>query len=317
MAGTMDLGVWCKPHHGPKELKVFVDSDWAGCKKTRKSTTGFCVFLDNVLLTSASKTQSVIAQSSGEAKFYAIYQGAVEALFVQRTLAEVGITVPITIYSDSSAGRAIAQRQGVGRVKHLAVKALYVQDLVQAKAINIMRVKSEENPADLMTKPVSASTLARLLGVVNVYPVPRELIEDDVNEASGLGQDDKDAMDMLGHGQKYDMQEAKGLGLYNRRERRNLARRLGVFTALTCFTPAGGQIDVMATCTSPGVRDNIMTAFCSLSDINFTGFDFKGFMLHILMVIFFYEFFKWICRACMWCLRTGFATKGRGGPRPV
>ena len=62
------------------DLNVFVDSAWAGCPTTRKSTTGFVVTLLGTTINYRSRTQATIALSSAEAELYAINTGATEAL---------------------------------------------------------------------------------------------------------------------------------------------------------------------------------------------------------------------------------------------
>ena len=62
------------------ELQVYVDSDWAGCRRTRKSTNGGCMLLNGACLKTWSTTQSVRAVSSGEAEYYAALKGASMAL---------------------------------------------------------------------------------------------------------------------------------------------------------------------------------------------------------------------------------------------
>ena len=68
------------------DLNVFVDSDWAGCPTTRKSTTGFVVTLLGTTINYGSRTQATIALSSAEAELYAINTGATEALHIRSLL---------------------------------------------------------------------------------------------------------------------------------------------------------------------------------------------------------------------------------------
>ena len=63
------------------DINVYVDSDWAGCSKTRKSTSGSTVNVLGCNVVSTARTQGTLALSSGEAELYAIGQGVSEALF--------------------------------------------------------------------------------------------------------------------------------------------------------------------------------------------------------------------------------------------
>ena len=71
------------------DLNCYVDSDWAGCKRTRKSTSGTVIQLLECTVASGSRTQGTIKLSSGEAELYAIGQGTRETLHV-RNLKKMG-----------------------------------------------------------------------------------------------------------------------------------------------------------------------------------------------------------------------------------
>eukprot|EP00971_Amphidinium_carterae_P197817 3925902-Amphidinium_carterae.1 len=61
-----------QPTNNDPYIKAYCDSDWAGCTTTRKSTTGTVLQFAGVTIATSSKTQQTIAQSSAEAKLYAI-----------------------------------------------------------------------------------------------------------------------------------------------------------------------------------------------------------------------------------------------------
>merc|ERR1711873_342837 len=92
-----------------KRIQVWVDTDYAGCKRTRKSTSGGVIMLGEHAIKTWSVTQAVIALSSGEAEYYGIVKGASAGLGVCSVLADLGV-VPKTptrlvIHTDSSARR--------------------------------------------------------------------------------------------------------------------------------------------------------------------------------------------------------------------
>ena len=106
--GTRTFGV-----HGVRqsqnkdgEISCFVDSDWAGCKTTRKSTSGGALFVGGTLVQAWSKTQNIVAQSSAEAEFYSIHHGLVESLFVQSLASEIGLVLLVSGASDGTATRS-------------------------------------------------------------------------------------------------------------------------------------------------------------------------------------------------------------------
>ena len=71
------------------------DSDWAGCRDTRKSAHGGCIMLNGHLLKSWSKNQNVIATSSGEAELYAASKGGGELLGIRSIAADLGLKLSI------------------------------------------------------------------------------------------------------------------------------------------------------------------------------------------------------------------------------
>ena len=106
------------------------------------------------VLKSWAKTQSVIATSSGEAEYYGLAKVAGEALGLKSLCNDLGIIVKnIQLWVDSSAAKAVAGRVGAGKLRHVEVTYLWIQSQVQEKKIRVRKVKGEENPADILTKP--------------------------------------------------------------------------------------------------------------------------------------------------------------------
>jgi hypothetical protein len=84
-------------------------------------------------------------------------EAATRSFGLRSMLSELGIEVgsPIQLYSDSSAARSFASRKGLGRMRHLEVRHLWLQDAVASQKVQVRRVPGEENPADLLTKYLS------------------------------------------------------------------------------------------------------------------------------------------------------------------
>ena len=110
-------------------LVACVDTDFAGCMTTRRSTSGGLVLRGQHLLKHWSSTQKAITLSSAEAELGGIIKGCSEALGLQSISGDLGLTMDVEMKADASAAIGICRRAGVGRVRHLAVSQLWVQDL--------------------------------------------------------------------------------------------------------------------------------------------------------------------------------------------
>ena len=132
-------------------ISTYVDSDWAGCIKTRRSTSGGMVKLGQHLLCHWSSTQTSVALSSGEAELNAIVKGASEMIGILNMARACGRKVDGAIFTDSSAANSINHRRGCGKIKHLDAKQLWVQDFVLSKAFAVQKLPREYNPADALT----------------------------------------------------------------------------------------------------------------------------------------------------------------------
>jgi hypothetical protein len=159
-------------HHG--SLRVFVDTDFAGCLRTRKSTSGGCAMLGSHLVKHWSTTQKVVTLSSGEAELAGIVKGSAEALGLQSLAKDLGFEVQVRVYADSSAAIGICKRSGIGRVRHLAVGQLWVQEKVRSGEITLCKVLGTENPADILTKHVPRDTADQLLWLFTCPGKPDE-----------------------------------------------------------------------------------------------------------------------------------------------
>ena len=96
------------------QLFTFGDSDWAGCKSSRRSVSGGAAVLGGGLLKGWSNRQVTVALSSAEAEFYASTKAAVETLGIESLMNDLGWKLQgKTVLTDSNAG-AMASRRGLG-----------------------------------------------------------------------------------------------------------------------------------------------------------------------------------------------------------
>ena len=153
-----------------------MDSDWAGAIHTRKSTSGGIIMLGKHCVRTWSTTQSSPALSSCEAEYYALVDGASRALGVQAAAKELGIVaedMTIEMATDSSAAKSYASRRGAGRVRHIEVRQLWLQQAVADGRFHLVKVLGTQNPADILTKYKSLGECRALLADVNIEVVAK------------------------------------------------------------------------------------------------------------------------------------------------
>ena len=113
-----------------------------------------------------SSTQPSVTLSSGEAEYYGLVKAAGAGLGHQSLMADLGVNLPVTAWTDSSAALGIASRSGLGKLRHLETHTLWLQEKVRTKAITVKKVWGEANPADLFTKHLpSKEKLHQLVGL--------------------------------------------------------------------------------------------------------------------------------------------------------
>ena len=112
--------------------------------------------------------QSTIALSSGEAELNAAVKGMSETIGLYNLISETwGITPTVELCVDASACKGMVLRHGSGKVKHLSVKQLWVQESVRVFGVQVARVPRVDNPADMMTHSVSHPTAEKQLEKIN------------------------------------------------------------------------------------------------------------------------------------------------------
>ena len=147
----------------PKELCTYTDADWAGCERTRRSTSGGVVLRGQHVIKAWSRTQSGIALSSGEAELVAVVKGSTETLGLKRLAEEMDEVTGVKILTDSSAAKGAVTRSGSGRMKHLATNNLWVQEKARSGEIVFVKIPRGGNYADMLTHHWDSSSGEKFL----------------------------------------------------------------------------------------------------------------------------------------------------------
>ena len=108
-----------------------------------------------------SSTQTTVTLSSGEAELGGICKGASHALGLQSLANDLGIPLQLEVLADATAAIGICRRRGLGKIRHLHVADLWIQDRVRRGDFLLTKCLGQDNPADMLTKHVSKETMLK------------------------------------------------------------------------------------------------------------------------------------------------------------
>ena len=170
LKGTPELGITFRrvdtqTHAG---LVIYTDTDWAG-HETRMSTFCFIIFCNGTPIFWRSGLFKTIALSSMEAELMGISEAAKAALHVIRVVEEFGfpINYPVTVWCDNKAAiQAIYRQSTTKRSRHIEVRHFWMRDHVNAGKFDVRYVESEENLADIGTKPLGPQRFVQLRDMI-------------------------------------------------------------------------------------------------------------------------------------------------------
>ena len=171
LKGSIGVGLFY-PANSTLCLKAYTDADWARCMSSRKSLTGYCLFLGDSLISWKTKKQKTVSKSSAESEYRAMSETASEIEWMIGILRDlqVPLQLPLTLYCDNKAAQYIAANPVFhNRTKHLDINCHYVRDKIKEGLIQTAHISSHDQLADIMTKPLPTQqhhALALKLGLV-------------------------------------------------------------------------------------------------------------------------------------------------------
>ncbi|GJZ88631.1 putative ribonuclease H-like domain-containing protein [Tanacetum coccineum] len=153
LKGKPTLGLWYS-RDSPFELVAYTDSDYAGATQDRKSTTGGCQFLGNRLISWQCKKQTVVATSTTEAEYVAAASCCGQVLWIQNQLLDYGYNFMNTVINiDNNSTICIIENPVQhSKTKHIEIRHHFIRDCNAKKLIQIVKIHTDYNVADLFTK---------------------------------------------------------------------------------------------------------------------------------------------------------------------
>ena len=162
LQGTQSVGLQFTPTTQP--LIAFSDSDHANDSSDRKSVTGYILMAGNNCLSWKSCKQELVTTSTLYSEYVAVFTTAQEVLFLSRLYMELinADITPVTIYCDNQGSITVAENPTHHkRSKAIDVKYHAIREYIQKKYINVKYIASDDNIADVFTKPLSLADYTR------------------------------------------------------------------------------------------------------------------------------------------------------------
>ncbi|XP_058754773.1 uncharacterized mitochondrial protein AtMg00810-like [Vicia villosa] len=161
------------PSSSSLELRAYSDADWAGDPTDRKSTTGFCIFLGDSLISWKSKKQDIVSHSSTEAEYRAMASTTTEIVWLRWLLSDMGVILsePTPMYCDNKSAIQIAHNSVFHeRTKHIEIDCHFTRHHLQHGTITLPFISSTLQVADLFRKTHSIKRFRFLIDKLSMLP---------------------------------------------------------------------------------------------------------------------------------------------------
>jgi hypothetical protein len=173
LKGTSDYALRVSDCSVHSNLQVFSDADWAENKIDRKSNSGYILKWNGGTVSWACRKQSCVSLSSTEAEYIAMAETCQETIWVRRLLKdfqqEQSDAIVINV-DNQSCIKMIESQKFSNRTKHVDTKYHFVKDLKEKGLLKLVYCSTERNVADLLTKPLGSTRIAKLRLEAGVVP---------------------------------------------------------------------------------------------------------------------------------------------------
>jgi hypothetical protein len=187
LKGTRTCGVLMRKPRGEKGkvlLELVSDTDFAGCKETRRAMTCWVTRLDKTVTSVFARRQGVQSTSSGEVEFYGATSVVMDGKLTKHFLEWLGYEVAYQLLLDSSAAKTMVQGDGVGKLKHMDVRALWIQAERRDNGLATRKVPGVQNFADMGTKAHPGTRFLALRSMLNVVDCKQIDLEKEIEACS-------------------------------------------------------------------------------------------------------------------------------------
>lgn len=172
VSGTFLYGIWY-PFDTSSHIAGYTDADWAGNLDDRKSTSGGCFYIGNCLIAWHSRKQSSVSLSTGEAEYIAAASCCTQLVWMRQMLVDYSMTGgTMTLHCDNTSAINISKNSVQhSRTKHIDIRHHFIRELVEEKTIEFEYISTDNQLADIMTKPLDSIRFLALRKSVGVCTV--------------------------------------------------------------------------------------------------------------------------------------------------
>jgi hypothetical protein len=169
LKGTHDVGLWFLKGSN-FELIGYLDSDYGGCKIDRMSTSGTCQLLGRSLVSWSLKKQNSVALSTVEAEYISVGSCCAQLFWIKATLNDFRIKFKnVPLFCDNKSAIKMTQNPVQhSRTKHINIRHHFIRDYQQKGDISIESIFTEDQLADIFTKPLDEKRFYKLKNELNI-----------------------------------------------------------------------------------------------------------------------------------------------------
>jgi hypothetical protein len=149
---------------------IYTDVDWAGCPNTRRSTSGYVVFLRTNLISWSLKRQNVVSRSSAEVEYRVVANGMAEACWLRQILQDLHAPLmkSTLIYCNISTVYLSTNPIQHQRMKHIGIDLHFVREHMAISDVRVLHVPTTSQFVDIFMKGVPTSLFSEFRYSVNI-----------------------------------------------------------------------------------------------------------------------------------------------------